>query len=398
MDINTEAEMLAKIEAFKGKVEKWCKDRDAWTDTYFHDWLEYHDDEPPEYPCAAFLTSEGELGNSWNGYSSTSLFDEFCEFVDEQGFEFEQKNAFSLCFYFPEKEDATISLLRSNYEWRWICSLIKPEFSCLYEEIFDRLLKKPEELTKIGHRQFEYLLDGIFQNNGYRTQIGKGSGDGGVDLRLFSNDVIGEVVTLVQAKRYDPKNPIDLSAVQALTAVVDDERANRGLFVTTSRYLPCAQKFAARQNSKIKLAQPQEIAEWMQLARTNLIRDKSKAVSKEHVLQLLTQKPDQIATGLEGTIFHTTWGYNCTHNLYALLLRESKGAALMMELPSKLVGGDWQIGSTVPVTDPSALINLNSEKVFRVKKSEAGQDLSLWGNGHLFHPWGGKPDSFNAMD
>lgn len=98
------------------------------------------------------------------------------------------------------------------------------------------------------------------------------------------------MTTLVAVERYSEKHPIRLGAVQALSACVEDERANRGLFVTTSRYLPSVQKFAGRQNNRIQLATSRHVAEWCEFARSRIIRDKSKLISDEHVELIL--EPD----------------------------------------------------------------------------------------------------------
>ena len=215
---------------------------------------------------------------------------------------------------------------RDYFEWQWICDLIQPDFSNLYEEIYEWFQTHPSDLHCLHPRKFEILLDGIFRNNGYRTQLGSGQADGGVDLRLYSNDVIGEAVTLVQAKRYTESNPIRLEAVQALSAAVEDERANRGLFVTTSRYLPCAERFAARQNRRIQLATSNDVSCWSSYAVERIIRDKSRLVTPDHVKSLLNSK--STSNTLEGKIFRANTGYTID-----LLHKSEKGEAFADKNP-----------------------------------------------------------------
>lgn len=142
------------------------------------------------------------------------------------------------------------------------CQLIVPDFGKINAELIAYFSNHPERLQELNWRKFEELLDAIFRNQGYFTELGPGSGDGGVDIRLIQKDSIGEVLTLVQAKRYQENNVIGLQAVQALHGVVDDQRAHRGLFVTTSRYLPVAQDFARRQNGRLILANSKDVAAW----------------------------------------------------------------------------------------------------------------------------------------
>lgn len=143
------------------------------------------------------------------------------------------------------------------------CALIVPRFDEINQELVEYFAQHPESLhSQLDWRGFELLIEAIFKNHGFRTELGSGRADGGVDLRLLQSDICGELVTLVQIKKYDPSRPIRLEAVQALCATVDDEKANRGLFVTTSRYLPSARSFAERQGTRITLHDGDDVARW----------------------------------------------------------------------------------------------------------------------------------------
>jgi restriction endonuclease Mrr len=91
-----------------------------------------------------------------------------------------------------------------------------------------------------------------------------------VDIRLYQHDVIGEVQTLVQVKRYAKHRPIRLDAVAALRALVSDQKAHRDLFVTTSRYLRSARRFADRQGRVIQLADISDMVRWCERAESSV--------------------------------------------------------------------------------------------------------------------------------
>ncbi|HEX8831224.1 MAG TPA: restriction endonuclease, partial [Longimicrobium sp.] len=143
--------------------------------------------------------------------------------------------------------------------------IVTPDFSDINKELIEYFAKHPEHLVDLHWRKFEELLDLVFRNHGYRTILGTGRADHGIDLRLIQSDGCGELVTLVQAKKYT-SIPIRLEAVQAFCAVVEDEKVNRGLFVTTSRFLPSAQAFAERQRHRLVLADSADVAKWCQKA------------------------------------------------------------------------------------------------------------------------------------
>ena len=141
-----------------------------------------------------------------------------------------------------------------------------PHFEELNKEALEYFSKHPDALTQLSWRGFEKLLEAIFRNQGFITELGPGSGDGGVDLRLIQKDSVSQFITLVQAKKWDRNNPIDLSMVAALYGVVESQGANRGLFVTTSRYLPSARTFANNISHRLVLACSEEVAQWCELA------------------------------------------------------------------------------------------------------------------------------------
>ena len=173
----------------------------------------------------------------------------------------ELNQLFDECFRLVDEEELSVQLYQDlNFDKS--CSIIKPDFENINLELIEYFSKNPDALQNLGDRKFEKLLDVIFRNHGYITELGPGWADGGIDLRLIQKDTVGQILTLVQAKRYKKENAIRLDAVKALTATVDRENANRGLFVTTSRYLPGVEKWASEQPTKIILAKSEDVAEW----------------------------------------------------------------------------------------------------------------------------------------
>jgi restriction system protein len=404
-----------KIENLKTIVKSLIDKHDLWhkDNCGFKSYAEYYDDEPTENPCVLVLWFDGDVLDAINGWSCIDLGEEISQALEHTEFLFEPDDHRVGGFYVEDYESELAEAFRDYFEWFWICDLIKPDYSALYEEIFDRFHKKPDDMYKLSPRKYEEFLEIVFLNNGYRTVLGKGSNDGGVDLRLYSHDLVNESITLVQAKRY--KNPIELQAVQALTAVVDDQKANRGLFITTSRYLPCAEKFAARQNSRIQLASSKEVAEWCHSASCRIIRDKSTLVEFEQIKNLLKSSSGK---GLEGKIFHANSGYTNIDNSYAMVIKETKGVSLLVQLPKKIHTHDGygQRGTHLPDTSFESLSKLGKLYTFRAKKyfnkdnkfeylrgkkllfsyDENNQLESFFGSSLLFSLWNKKPNDFDS--
>lgn len=410
----SDSELEEKIENLKTIVKSVIEKHNMWhgDNCGFTSYAEYYDDEPTENPCVLVLWFDGDVLEAVNGWSGIDLGEEISQALEQTEFIFELDDHTVGGFYVDDYESELAEAFSDYFQWSWICSLIKPDYSAMYEEIFDRFYKSPSDMYKLLPRQYEEFLEVVFQNNGYRTVLGPGSNDGGVDLRLYSNDLVSESITLVQAKRY--KDPIKLQAVQALTAVVDDEKANRGLFITTSRYLPCGKRWSDRQKSRIQLATSTEVAEWCRLASCHITNDKSTLAEFSEIEKLLTGIGVE---GLVGKIFHANSGYTNIDNSYAMVVKETKGVALLLWLPKKVHthDGSGQRGTHLPDTSLKSLYKLGKHFI-RPKKyydknnqfeylkgkellfsSNADNQLkSFPGSSRLFSLWNNKPNHFDG--
>jgi restriction endonuclease Mrr len=69
------------------------------------------------------------------------------------------------------------------------------------------------------------------------------SEDAGLD-GLVRQDALGLDLIGVQAKRYDPDNPLQRPALQGFVGALQGAQTNRGVFVTTGRFTQGARQFA----------------------------------------------------------------------------------------------------------------------------------------------------------
>lgn len=395
-------EIEESIKLLKSAIKSWAGEHNLWNDSKFMSWIEYWDDEPID-PCFLIVYSDGILWEMLERQYEYDLINEFEELLHE----FDCYYTLNVELYglieiwVDTKYGLNDKLWKGNrnyYEWQWICSLVEPDFSDLYEEVYAWFYKNPEYLYELKSRQFEVLLDGVFRNNGFQTKLGTGQNDGGVDIRLYSNNVIGEVVTLVQARKYSASIPIKLEAVQALSGNVEDERANQGLFVTTSRYLPCAKRFAERQNKRLKLATSEDVSVWSRNAFERIRQEKSQLIKPNH-LQFLLDKQSS-SNNLEGKIFHANWGFRMILNSFVIVLRESKGAVYLIELPNLSVVNHDFYGYQIPDTNKEAIRHMHTDKVFRAKKKtyKNNNEFYLCGNRNRYSLWDGSPQFYDCRD
>ena len=90
-----------------------------------------------------------------------------------------------------------------------------------------------------------------------------------------------------------------------------------------------------------------------------------------------------------------------THNKFALVVKESKHAALLLGLENQVVSDDGygQRGCEVPKLKVQEVpFLLCAENVWRVSRKEENGSITYWGGNHLFSSWNGIAAGFNYMD
>ena len=91
-----------------------------------------------------------------------------------------------------------------------------------------------------------------------------GSGDGGIDGQI-REDALGLDEIYIQAKKYDPDNPVGEPALRNFAGALDIFGTNKGVFVTTSDFSKPARNYAERISKRIVLIDGKELARLMVL-------------------------------------------------------------------------------------------------------------------------------------
>lgn len=385
--------LLGRIRALELAIELWARGRDLWWECGFQTYLKRTGREPGEEPAVTVLHFEGPLYQVFNGTYDDGAMGEFDALIAAMGFEYALEDHVSLHIYPTDPEE--MAAFAEHFRWQWICSLVEPDFADVYEEVYGHFESRPEDLNRLHWREFEILLSGVFRHQGFDVELGPGSGDGGVDLRLLQRDPLGDVLTLVQAKKYAPARKIELQAVQALHGAWAVEKADKSLFVTTSEYLPSARKFAGRTNGVLELATSADVVSWCANARAGVIEDKSTLVSDAVVRELLFQA----RAGRMDRVVHAHQGYTISRNGFGLVLKETRRAALIMALPIvRTTSGDPYIGTESPDFEEAAMQMKQAVSVTRARRSVDEGRVSYWDGHSYFTAWNGQPAHFDLYD
>jgi len=169
-------------------------------------------------------------------------------------------------------------------EWSSTLSLSKlftgttdmPEYGRFIDQRFINYLNKNmTKLSNIHWRKFEELTAEFFDREGYKVELGPGSNDDGVDIRIWKADSIPteRPLCLVQCKRQ--KKKIERVVVKGLHSDVQYEGAKYGIVVTTSELSPAARTTITARGYPIQEVNRDGLTKWLTKLRvpgTGIVR------------------------------------------------------------------------------------------------------------------------------
>ena len=306
------------------------------------------------------------MGAIHDTHEAQTLSDEYQRIMNNHGFYGEAFTEWRLNILPLEQYDPLLcEQFREYMRWKWICSLVQGDFDALNAELYAYFDKNPDQLHRLHWRDFEKLVAELLESQGFDTELGPGTGDDGIDIRLVQRDPLGDILTLVQVKKYAKHRQVRLQAIQALHGVKAASGASRSVFVTTSDYQPCGRRFAARENVKMDLHVSDDVRRWCRDATAGIIEDKRRIATEKEIIGALKRARDN-----PKMLIHAGCGYTMRYNRFSLVLKESAGSALAIDVPSRTVQHDGyrQVGTEVPdLADDRAVIRA-ANTVRRLKK------------------------------
>jgi restriction system protein len=141
---------------------------------------------------------------------------------------------------------------------------LETAYENLRDELIDELLSK---LKKSSASFFEKVVVELLVKMGYggsRVDAGKAigkSGDGGID-GIIKEDRLGLDVVYIQAKRWD-SNSVGRPDVMQFAGALQAQKANKGIFITTSRFTEEARSYVSQIGGKIVLIDGEQLTNLM---------------------------------------------------------------------------------------------------------------------------------------
>jgi len=130
---------------------------------------------------------------------------------------------------------------------------IVKSLTILNESLLKQAQKRPEIMYSFSPREFELMVCELFDKLGYNVKLTKQTRDGGKDIIIIENSLIGEFCTYVECKRYAHNNPIRVQLVRELYGTVEAEQATAGMLITTSYFTKDAKEFTQKVKNRMAL-------------------------------------------------------------------------------------------------------------------------------------------------
>lgn len=152
----------------------------------------------------------------------------------------------------------------NDYDERIIRDTVTNEYSYLQEIISD-----PRRIESLSSRQFEELVADVFYKLGYEVELTKQTRDGGRDVIATKCDNGLTYMLVIECKHYSRNRKVSVSLVRELSAVRNDNKANKALLVTSSFFSRDARLYANESNKLIELIDVNRLMDLISQAQNN---------------------------------------------------------------------------------------------------------------------------------
>lgn len=129
--------------------------------------------------------------------------------------------------------------------------------------IYEEILQNPEYVYSLEPWEFEELVAEVFEKHGYEAEVTQKTRDGGKDIVAQFEKGGVKFTTYFECKKYAPNRPVGVSVVRELSAVMDRDRIDKGVIVTTSSFTKDAVNEADSLNGRITLIDYDKLLELM---------------------------------------------------------------------------------------------------------------------------------------
>lgn len=141
---------------------------------------------------------------------------------------------------------------------------IKNDVKVVNKSLIEKVAQNPEILYSIQPREFEEMVCELFEKKGYKVKLTKQTHDGGKDIIVLNDSMLGDLIFYAECKRFSKNHPVEVSLVRELFGVVEADQATAGIMVTTSYYSEEAKDYRNKIKARMKLIDYAELLRQVQ--------------------------------------------------------------------------------------------------------------------------------------
>lgn len=141
--------------------------------------------------------------------------------------------------------------------------IIQVDFYSVNQELLKYLSQYPTAVYDLTPRRFEELIAKIFEDLDYEVLLTPKTRDGGTDLCAIKRNDLGELLYVVECKKFAPTRPVGIGHVRSLYGVKNATGASAGILVTTSFFTKPAKAFQQSLCYELSLRDYKSIKQWL---------------------------------------------------------------------------------------------------------------------------------------
>lgn len=146
--------------------------------------------------------------------------------------------------------------------------IISDKIIIVNESLIQKAFLDPKFIFNIPSYKFEHLVAELLEKEGFSVKITKKTHDGGKDILIAHNNILGNFLFYVECKQYSLANHIGVKLVRELYGTIAADRATAGLLVTTSYFSKAARDFVENVQNQLSLKDYLDLQNWI----TNIYR------------------------------------------------------------------------------------------------------------------------------
>lgn len=127
----------------------------------------------------------------------------------------------------------------------------------------DKLLKEPSSIFELPPRRFEELIAELVRQFGWQVELTPATRDGGRDIVAIVPSELGNLLCVIEAKRYRQDRKVGVELVRQLWGTISHDDASMGVLVTSSTFSSEAKEFQRQHRFRLHLKDNGDVFGWL---------------------------------------------------------------------------------------------------------------------------------------